>query len=77
MNVILVLRLLSRSSQEDLLVVRVFTGVAVSLGCSMLIGSEESPGVTVRIGSEVMVGLRLLLLDLIRLGWDSGVFTKP
>ena len=22
-------------------------------------------------------GLRLLLLDLIRLGWDSGVFTKP
>ena len=67
------------------MVVRVFTGVTVSLGCTMLIGSEESPGVTVLIGSEVMVGLkagsegglRLLLLDLIRLGWDSGVFTKP
>ena len=59
MNVILVLRLLSRSSQEGLMVVRVFTGVTVSLGCTMLIGSEEGPGVTVLIGSEGSAGVVL------------------
>ena len=48
------------------MVVRVCTGVTVSLGCTTLRGSEEGPGVSVVIDAELIEGVV----------WASGIIDK-